>query len=384
VPLTPLAWLVSATFFHFASLYYLAPTLPLYVLQLGGSTLQVGFIVGTFSLTSLAVRPFLGIWMDKAGRRGFLVAGAAIYIAASIGFWIVRSVPGLLLWRAFQGVGLAAFSTAAASLAADLAPPGRRGATMGVFGLAQAAALTVGPGAGRTIQSVVGYPGLFFSAAVTAAAAFICAALVSRDPFTHPGRTLSFRSRRHAFIDAAAGPAAVQFAASVPYGTIVSFITVLARDRDLQAVGTFFALLALSSLGVRMLAGKTYDVWGAAPALTPAFAALAAGMALLTLAAEPAAFLLAAVLAGAGIGGAHTTLMARVADRSSSESRASSMAGFIVCWELGVGGGAILMGQVAEAGGLGAMFMSGAALPLVGLASLPWLRRRGRPGRPGT
>ena len=222
------------------------------------------------------------------------------------------------------------------------------------------------------------------------AAAQRSAALVSRDPFTHPGRTLSFRSRRQAVIDAAAGPAAVQFAASVPYGTIVSFITVLARDRDLQAVGTFFALLALSSLGVRMLAGKTYDVWGAAPVLIPAFAALAAGMALLTLdgpahpCRRPAAFLLAAVLAGAGIGGAHTTLMARVADRSSSESRASSMAGFNVCWELGVGAGAILMGQVAEAGGLGAMFMSGAALPLVGLASLPWLRRRGRQGLLGT
>jgi MFS family permease len=377
VALTPLAWVVSATFLHFASLYYLAPTLPLYALHLGGSTFQVGLIVGVFSLTSLAVRPLLGAWMDKAGRRGFLVAGAGVYIMASIGFWMVGSVPGLLLWRAFQGIGLAAFSTAAASLAADLAPPGRRGATMGVFGLAQAAALTVGPGAGRAVQSVAGYPGLFLCVAATAAAALVCSALVPRDSFTHRSRALSIRTRGQAFVDAAAGPAAVQFAASIPYGTIVSFITVLARDRDLRAVGTFFALLALSSLGVRLLAGRTYDVWGTSAVLIPAFAALAAGMALLTLAAGPVAFLSAAILAGAGIGGAHTTLMARVADRSSSETRASSMAGFIVCWELGVGGGAIVMGQVGETAGFGAMFMAGAALPVVGLAGLAWLRRTG-------
>ena len=85
--------------------------------------------------------------MDRAGRRGFLIAGAAIYGLASLGYGVIRWVPGLLLWRVFHGIGLATFSTAAASLAADLAPSGRRGTTMGVFGLAQAAALTVAPGA---------------------------------------------------------------------------------------------------------------------------------------------------------------------------------------------------------------------------------------------
>jgi len=54
--LSPLAWIIIATFFHFGSLYCLLPTLPLYVLSLGGTTYDVGLVVGAFSLASLLVR----------------------------------------------------------------------------------------------------------------------------------------------------------------------------------------------------------------------------------------------------------------------------------------------------------------------------------------
>src|SRR5262249_21121802 len=71
----PVVCVLGATVCHFASLYYLLPTLPLWVQRLGGSTYEVGFIVGIFALASLLTRPFVGIWMDRRGRRVFLVAG---------------------------------------------------------------------------------------------------------------------------------------------------------------------------------------------------------------------------------------------------------------------------------------------------------------------
>jgi MFS family permease len=364
-----LACLVAATFLHFASLYYLLPTLPLYVQHLGGSTTEVGLIIGILALTSLALRPIVGVWMDRAGRRGFLLAGAAIYVLASLGYWAIRSVPGLLLWRVFHAIGLATFSTAAASLAADLAPPGRRGSTMGVFGLAQAAALTVAPGIGQVILSAFGYPELFVGAAATAFGALVCGIILPGIPFQKAPLEPA-----QALWEPAALPATVQFAASVAYGTIVSFIAVVARDRGLEIVGAFFALLALSSFGVRLAAGKAYDAWGAVAVLIPLFVALAAGMAILAIAGAPMLFLVAALLAGLGIGGTHTTLLAWVVDRSAPERRARSVAGFAACWELGVGAGAILMGHVGETAGFPAMFLAVASLPLLGLGVLGWLR----------
>jgi predicted MFS family arabinose efflux permease len=245
---------------------------------------------------------------------------------------------------------------------------------MGVFGLAQAAALTVGPGIGQVILDALGYPGLFVAAACTAFAALVCAFILPPGPLPGPGPSLEGRTRVRAFWHTAAAPATVQFAASVAYGTIISFIAVVARDRGLEAVGVFFALLALSSLAVRLTAGKAYDVWGAVAVLIPTFVALAAGMALLAVAGGPLPFLLAGVLTGLGIGGTHTTLISAVVDRSPHEHRASSVAGFAACWELGVGAGTILMGRLAETAGFSVMFLTVASLPLLGLGTLGWLR----------
>jgi MFS family permease len=367
-----LACLVAATFLHFASLYYLFPTLPLYVLRLGGTTTDVGLLIGILAVTSLAVRPVVGSLMDRAGRRGFMLAGAAIYVVASLGYAAIGSVPGLLLWRVFHAVGLATFSTAAASLAADLAPPGRRGSTMGVFGLAQAAALTVGPGIGQTILRVFGHPTLFLAAAVTALASLVCGFFLPAIPFQ--GATGRPAARAWAVWETVTLPAVIQFAASVAYGTIISFIAVVDQERALEITGAFFALLALSSLGVRLAAGKGYDLWGPLVVLVPLLLALAAGMAILAIARTPAPFLVAALLAGLGIGGTHTTLLAWIVDRSAPERLARSVAGFAACWELGVGAGTILMGRVGEMAGFPAMFLAAAACPLLGLGVLGWLR----------
>ena len=63
----------------------------------------------------------------------------------------------------------------------------------------------------------------------------------------------------------------------------------------------------------------------------------------------------------------HTTLVTRVVDRAAPENRASSVAGFTACWELGVGGGAIAVGGLADALGYYVMFLVVATLPLLGL-----------------
>jgi MFS family permease len=371
------ACLLAATFCHFASLYYLLPTLPLYVQRLGGSTYEVGLIVGAFALASLLTRPFIGIWMDRRGRRIFLIIGAAIYVVSALGYLAIHSVVGLLLWRVVHAMGLATFSTAAASLAGDHAPLRRRGTVMGAFGLAQAAALTVGPAIGHAILTATGYVGLFLSAAGTASVALAFALALPSEPASarQPAADSFLRGGR-ALFDLPTFPVAAQFAASIAYGTIVSFIALVAAERGLAVIGTFFALLAVSSLSVRLVAGRAYDTWGAAPVLAPTLVVLAAGVALLATAGHAGLFLLAAVLAGLGIGGTQTTLLTYVVDSSSPGERSRNVATFLACWELGVAGGAILLGRVADAFGFFVMFMSVTTLPLLGIWSLSWIRNR--------
>jgi len=372
----PLAWLVGATFLHFTSFYYLFATLPFYVLDLGGSTFQVGLIIGVFSVSSLAARPLFGAWMDRTGRRPFLLVGAAIYAVASLGYLVIRTVTGLLLWRVVHAMGLATFSTAAASLAGDLAPPQRRGTTMGFYGLAQAGALSVGPAAGGAIHHALGYRGLFVCTALTALSALVCATRIPEGPLAEKARRGSAgRAKGVLVLWPVIPPAALQFSASIAYGALISFIAVVARDRGLDVVGTYFALLAASSLGVRLVAGRAYDAWGPPAVLAPALLLLATGMGLLANAAHAGLFVGTAILAGTGIGATQTALLARVVERSPSEGRGRAVAVFTSCWELGVGGGTMVMGRLAEGLGFSGMFAAAAVMPLVGLAALLFLHK---------
>jgi predicted MFS family arabinose efflux permease len=65
-----------------------------------------------------------------------------------------------------------------------------------------------------------------------------------------------------------------------------------------------------------------------------------------------------------------------VVDRSAPDRRARSVAGFAACWELGVGVGAILMGQIGEGAGFTTMFLVVASFPVLGLSALGRLRTR--------
>ena len=70
-------------------------------------------------------------------------------------------------------------------------------------------------------------------------------------------------------------------------------------------------------------------------------------------------------------------------DRSAPESRARSVATFAACWELGVGGGTIVMGQLADRAGFPGMFLAVGVLPLLGLGGVRWLRGPAGPREAG-
>ncbi|HWC05935.1 MAG TPA: MFS transporter, partial [Gemmatimonadota bacterium] len=53
----------------FLSVSMLVPTLPLYVRSLGGDPVQIGIVVGSFSIGVLIVRPWVGHAVDSRGRR---------------------------------------------------------------------------------------------------------------------------------------------------------------------------------------------------------------------------------------------------------------------------------------------------------------------------
>src|SRR5207237_7699038 len=57
--------------------------LPLYIQQLGGTEIEIGFVMGLYSGVGIVCQPLIGPWVDVIGRRPFMLAGVALYIAGS-------------------------------------------------------------------------------------------------------------------------------------------------------------------------------------------------------------------------------------------------------------------------------------------------------------
>src|SRR5574341_258603 len=113
---------VIANFFLFCnfSSFFL---LPLFIKKLGGDEANVGFIMGSFGITSLGSIPFVAFLIDKYGRRRFMLLGALIMCFSSLSYLLItRLSPLFYLFRIFQGVGFAFFFTSAGTAASDFIP----------------------------------------------------------------------------------------------------------------------------------------------------------------------------------------------------------------------------------------------------------------------
>jgi MFS family permease len=145
---------------------------------LGGGPAQVGLAMGSFSLTTLLLRPWLGGWTDRHGRRVLLVGGAAGFALVTTVHLAVDSLAGLVLVRLALGAAEACYFVAGFAALADLAPPARAGEALSLNSLALYAGIALGPLTGQGLLALGGYPAAWLGAAGFVAIAALLVAAV--------------------------------------------------------------------------------------------------------------------------------------------------------------------------------------------------------------
>jgi len=365
-----LLWLSSLL--GFASFFLLLTALPLRALELGGRESDVGLVLGVFALSAMCLRPFVGRQLDRRGRVPLLALGGLIFAVASAGYATVGSIPALLALRAFHGSGMALGATAGPVLAGDLAPTGRRGEAIGLQGSAQNVASALGPPIGAALAAGLGYLPLFLGAAAMAAAGCLCAIRIRE-----PRRAVGAENARgnNLFVAAALAPGALALGLHVAYGTLASFVPVYALRVGLENPGLYFLAFALSMVAGQTLGGRLSDRLGRTAVIVPGLLLLAAGTALVP-SLRGLTLLASGVVAGLGQGAAQPALLALAVDRVAPTERGAALGTVGTFIELGIGGGSILAGLLAERVGLETTFVLIAAAPLFSAALMAGVARR--------
>jgi EmrB/QacA subfamily drug resistance transporter len=98
---------------------------------------------------------------DVAGRKRLLLAGIAIFTAASAACAVSPSLPLLIAARALQGGGAAIMMALATGLVADAVPKVKTGIAMGLLGTMSALGTALGPTLGGLVIAGIGWQWIF-------------------------------------------------------------------------------------------------------------------------------------------------------------------------------------------------------------------------------
>ncbi|GMK41217.1 MFS transporter [Paenibacillus sp. CCS19] len=352
-----------ASFFLFFGFQMLLPTLPVYMQDLGGDNTAVGLIIGIFTVFALVTRPLVGAVMGNS-KKGWLMAGLLLCFVIISGYHWTTSVVLLLLARCVHGVGWGVVTVTSGTLAADVIPAARRGEGIGYFGLASTLAMALAPAIGLAILDGSWHmQGVIFIAAGSTILSLLCAWGVKRkrsnkDVHTanveKPQAKPSFRSQL--FEPKALFPSLLALLIGIVYGGIVSFITLFGKEVNIGNVGLFFTLNAVCLLIVRLISGRLFDRKGHVWVILPGSVLMAAALIVLSYAHDLTTLAISAVLFGLGFGAVQPSLQAWILNRVEPAKRGPANATFYSMFDLGIGGGAMLLGQLAEATSYAAMY----------------------------
>lgn len=349
-------------------------TLPLYVTgPVGSDRAGAGLAFGAFAVSALVLRPVAGRLSDVHGRRPLLLAGALLCAAALALTAAAGSLPLVVALRLVLGVAEAAFFVASFAALADLAPPSRMGEALSYNSIGLYLGLALGPPLGEAIVSSHGFGAGWLAAAVLALVAAVAVQLIGE---TRPAAA-PVDGSRHLLHRPALAPGVGFLTSIVAMAGFLTFAALHADDVGLAA--TSLPLLVYGSVVVvcRLAFAKVPDRLPPLSLGAAALAAIASGLLIASVWDSPLGLVAGAAVLAAGVAFSTPAFFSAIFATARPEERGAASGTASAFIDLGLGGGPILLGYVAQSAGVPWAF--GAAATVAGCGSV-WtlcLRRRG-------
>ena len=143
--------------------------LPLYgreILNLSGS--ELGWLFGTQTVTTLMVRPVIGVLSDRVGRRAAIVTGLTTCSLAVFSLSQTTTVASVVVVVLMYAAGVAITTAATSAYITDITRRARYGAAHGVFGTIYDIGDALGPIAAGALVAGLGFARMFQVMAVVA------------------------------------------------------------------------------------------------------------------------------------------------------------------------------------------------------------------------
>src|SRR5215210_2749907 len=347
-----------ASFFTMVGFYLLLSVVPVSVKKTGGGSSGAGLATAVFMFSTVLAQVGMPRVLARFGYRTVLAAGLLLLGLPALLYIPLGELPATLAVTSARGAGFGAAIVALAALVTELAPPGRRGEALGLYGVALTLPTVFCGALGLWIVERSGFA-LVFLIGVSAPLVAFFAALGISPPERHEEREGA--GLRTLFERPALLRIFLLFTCcTAASGVVVTFLPLSAPGPGFFSAATALLLLGVSATLFRWWAGRFGDRRDPRLLLVPGLLACAAGMVCLPL--GGVVLLAGAVLFGTGFGLLQNATLILMMGRVSKSEYGLGSTLWNAAFDAGTGIGAFSFGFVISAVGFSWSFSICSAL----------------------
>ena len=337
----------------FLFIFYFAQItiLPIYILQeLGGSLAQAGLATTLFMVSSILVRPFCGLIIEKFGYKKTLYLSESLFFLFSVAYIFADNMTSLLVIRFLHGIWFSILTTVTVPIANEFIPAQRRGEGMGYFVMSVNLGIVLGPLLGLGLIQSLGYSSISAILAAIVCLGFMFCFMIPIKTAPMSMQVAKKLSLNDFVEKKALSVSLLGLIISFSYASIMSYISPFAAQKNLLPYASlFFVVFAISMMSLRPITGKIYDRKGPSYVIYPAIVMFALGLILLSQIESLTGFLLAAVCVGMGFGSMQPCLQTLAIQRAPKARIGHATSTFFTCYDLGIAIGSLLLGIIISA-----------------------------------
>jgi MFS family permease len=372
--------LVAVSFVIALGFGIVAPALPSFARSFDVSVTAASIVISAFALMRLAFAPLSGKLVSALGERPVYIWGISLVGLSTGACALAANYWQLLVLRSLGGIGSTMFTVSAVALLIRLTPPALRGRSTSLWSSSFLLGSVTGPLFGGGLIAIsLRAPFVIYAVALFVAAAvawlFLRHSRVITVVSVRQAPALSVRQawRQQPYRAALAASFANGWAV---YGVRVSLVPLFVVEvlhRTQALAGVALSVFAAGTMVVLMFSGRLVDVIGRRLPMLTGLILTGGATIWLGFTSGVAAFLVAAVLAGAGTGLITPAQGATVADVIGSQAKGGPVLALAqMTADIGAILGPIATGLLVDQLSYSAAFVLTGGISL--LAALVWLR----------
>jgi MFS family permease len=342
----------------------LVPTLPIYLSNLGAKEVEIGVLIGSFFVSALVLRPFVGKSLTKIAEKRFLICGSILFALTSVAYIAAPPFWPFLIVRILQGIGFALFHTAAYTFVARITSEAHRGQSLSYFVLAFNVACAAGPPLGIVLVNHFSYTVLFLVCAGLSLCSLFLGCML-RKPYVASSQLLSVGAGS-IFSRKSLPPSIVNSLTYLAWGSLTTFFPLCAVQRGVANPGLFFSTFAVTLIVGRIFGARVMDLYSKERLVLPCLILCTIAMVVLAFSETLLMFMLAAIILGVGFTFLMPSLLVIAIDRAQPHP-GLGMGTFTAVGDLAMVLGPILMGMVIHGTSYTTMFLCLALIELLNI-----------------